>query len=113
MIIMEELPIEEISTVSSLKCCKTKDSNYVCVNCHFIFHPSCLKRKPQVTFIEGHKIYCSKACKDDALSNKDILNKLSAQISGLRHEIEEREKLIIAEENKVTKLTKELLDKEK
>lgn len=69
------------------KCCKNKEfSNYICVHCQGVFHPSCLERK-SYKVLNGYKVYCSSKCEE---LNKNI-NETSDR---LLRELEKKDKLL-------------------
>lgn len=93
------------------KCCQNKNfSNYCCVSCLNIFHPSCLERKTEWKIVDGYKIYCSEQCKTEKENQIDS-NQLNDQLIRLKAEYEVKCKEIEALKAKCieykTKLNKE------
>lgn len=77
------------------KCCKGKEfSNFCCVICTEIFHPSCLERKPNSVKIQDHKIYCSLECKNKSILNLEMEKNLTEEINKLKGELKDKNSYI-------------------
>ena len=70
------------------KCCQNKTfSNFCCIVCLNIFHPSCLERKPDWKQVEGYKIFCSLQCENLGDSLKQM-TKLRKELDSKNKELE-------------------------
>lgn len=79
----------------AFKCCKNKEfSNYCCIACNAIFHPSCLDRI-QAEKIGGYRIYCSDKCKSNATEKEVMVQRLTEETKKLREVIREKENHIV------------------
>ncbi|CAG9817124.1 unnamed protein product [Phaedon cochleariae] len=65
------------------KCCKSKPFiHYVCIQCHSIFHKSCLlANKKKITMVEGNQIICCKREPNDQDEQTSILEKTINDLS--------------------------------
>ncbi|CAG9760273.1 unnamed protein product [Ceutorhynchus assimilis] len=109
-----------MSPIMQYKCCRNKTCHVLsCIQCHSIWHGSCLERK--IGNLESRKTLCSKNCEkaygeqveaEDRLG-KEIeqlrtkLTKKEEQIEILRYEAEERADELLKEIESLTKQNKE------
>lgn len=96
--------------MSHFKCCKTKEfTNFICVYCLGVFHPSCFERK-YYKVIQGNKVYCSTKCEEqDKNRNEKLMSQLEQKDRILRKKTEDYEKLEIDSERTIDEL-KELIN---
>lgn len=72
----------------SLKCCKNKEfSNFCCISCMGIFHPSCMERNKDVLRLGGYRIYCSAQCQLKAEADEQCDTKRLEEIDDLKKEL--------------------------
>lgn len=68
-------------------CCKAKECLYFCcIQCHGVFHLSCMGRKKNVTKAGDHKVICSSECERRKKQEDDRLDRLSEELINLRNE---------------------------
>ena len=103
----------------SFKCCKNKEfSNYCCILCNAIFHPSCMDRSSEVVKLGSYKILCSLECKDQHEKMERLEETYRGKLKKLQNEIERKDKHIerlqrnsSALENEVSEAEDELSSK--
>lgn len=77
------------------KCCKLKEfSNYCCIECSSIFHPSCLERLPQVVRLNGYRIFCSEECQKQASELENKEEAFKEEIETLQKELYQKDRYI-------------------
>lgn len=79
----------------SFKCCKNKlFSNYCCIECNSIFHPSCMDRCQQAIKLGGYKILCSLICQTNSNERDDGRAAFQQEIESLQQEIRDKDRYL-------------------
>ena len=74
-----------------MKCCRNKEfTNFFCVSCAGVFHPSCMERCKDVIRLGGYRIYCSTECQSKADGDEQRDNDYTEKINALKKEISEK-----------------------
>lgn len=99
------------------KCCKNKDfSNYCCIVCLSMFHPSCIERNEKhkaIVKIGGYKVYCSTDCQLKDEVEKDKLTNYNTEIKQLRKDCLDKDILITRLRRQSHQFEQDVVDVEK
>lgn len=79
----------------NFKCCKNKDfSNFICVACNSVFHPSCMERMTDIVKVSGFRILCSESCQNIFNEKDHMEDEKSEKIDALVKELKEKDTYI-------------------
>lgn len=75
---------------SKFKCCRKDISNYICIVCLGLFHPSCMERRSSIIKLGKCRVYCSEHCQKEDQNREEKEKTWLEELKKARHECEEK-----------------------